>query len=183
MAERPLTVAVASGKGGTGKSCVAASLLVTVPGLLGADVDVEEPNLALLLGAEAISSSLVEIPWPVIDDALCDRCGECVKNCRFGALLTRHGIAFERLPAPVELPVISSVYASADNPDGAFTLLEEKHHNRVIPAGALRVAPCGQDRRLLALLLDPRSASSVFHDAAYARLLAPGEPSFITRAA
>lgn len=102
---------------------------------------------------------------------------------RFGALLTRHGIAFERLPAPVELPVISSVYASADNPDGAFTLLEEKHHNRVIPAGALRVAPCGQDRRLLALLLDPRSASSVFHDAAYARLLAPGEPSFITRAA
>ena len=99
MAEKPLTVAIASGKGGTGKSCVAASLLVTVPGLLGADVDVEEPNLALLLGAEAVSSSLVEIPWPVIDDALCDRCGECVRNCRFGALLMFGGEA----PVPNDL--------------------------------------------------------------------------------
>ncbi|MFA5621669.1 MAG: ATP-binding protein [Thermovirgaceae bacterium] len=87
MPEKPLTVAIASGKGGTGKSCVAASLLVTVPGLLGVDADVEEPNLALLLGAEAVSSSLVEIPWPVIDNRLCNRCGECVRHCRFGALL------------------------------------------------------------------------------------------------
>ncbi len=52
-----------------------------------------------------------------------------------------------------------------------------------IPAGALRVAPSGRDRRLLPLLLDPRSASSVFRYAAYARLLVPGEASFIARAA
>jgi hypothetical protein len=102
---------------------------------------------------------------------------------RFAALLTRHGIAFKRLREPVELPVVSSVYAGGDDPEAACTLLEERHHSRTIPAGALRVAPSGRDRRLLALLLDPRSASSVFRYAAYARLLGPREPGFITRAA
>jgi hypothetical protein len=62
-------------------------------------------------------------------------------------------------------------------------LREERHHIHAIPAGALRVAPSGRDRRLLPLLLDPRSASSVFRYAAYARLLVPGEASFIARAA
>jgi MinD superfamily P-loop ATPase len=60
---------------------------------------VEEPNLALLLGAEAVSSSLVEIPWPVIDNTLCNRCGECVRQCRFGALLMFSGEA----PVPNDL--------------------------------------------------------------------------------
>jgi len=86
MNGKPITLAVASGKGGTGKSCVAASLMVTIPGIIGADADVEEPNLSLLLGAEPYTSSLVETPLPVIDENLCDRCGDCVRACRFGAL-------------------------------------------------------------------------------------------------
>lgn len=102
---------------------------------------------------------------------------------RFAALLRRHGVAFERLSQPVERSVVSGVYAGGDDPEAACTLLDEHHHTRVLPAGALRVAPSGRDRRLLALLLDPRSASSVFRHAAYARLLVPGEPGFITRAA
>lgn len=86
MKDKPITLAVASGKGGTGKSCVAASLMVTVPGIIGADADVEEPNLSLLLEAEPYASSLVETPLPVIDENLCDRCGDCVRACRFAAL-------------------------------------------------------------------------------------------------
>lgn len=86
MNGKPVTLAVASGKGGTGKSCVAASLMVTIPGIIGADADVEEPNLSLLLGVEPYASSLVDMPLPVIDEKLCDRCGDCVRACRFGAL-------------------------------------------------------------------------------------------------
>lgn len=86
MTGKPFTIAVASGKGGTGKSCVAASLMVTIPGIIGADADVEEPNLSLLLGAEPYASSLVETPLPVIDEGICDRCGDCVRACRFAAL-------------------------------------------------------------------------------------------------
>ncbi len=86
MAKKPVTLAIASGKGGTGKSCVAASLMVTVPEIIGADADVEEPNLSILLGAIPYASSLVETPLPVIDEALCDRCGKCVEACRFSAL-------------------------------------------------------------------------------------------------
>jgi len=99
MPIKPLTVAIASGKGGTGKSCVAASLMVSVPGLMAVDADVEEPNLSILLGAEPYASSLVETLWPVIDSDKCDRCGECVRACRFGALYM-FGKAF---PTPNDL--------------------------------------------------------------------------------
>lgn len=99
------------------------------------------------------------------------------------ALLTRHGIAFEVLRHATERPVVSGVHAGGDDPQAACVLLEERHHTRTLPAGTLHVAPSGWDRRLLALLLDPRSASSVFRYTAYARLLTPGEPSFISRAA
>jgi len=99
MTGKPITLAVASGKGGTGKSCVAASLMVTIPGIIGADADVEEPNLSLLLGVEPYASSLVEMPLPVIDENLCDRCGNCVRACRFAAL----NMFGDNFPAPNDL--------------------------------------------------------------------------------
>lgn len=82
----PLTLAVASGKGGTGKSSVSASLAVSVEGLLAVDADVEEPNLGLLLDAEPMESALVSLRIPAIDGGRCTRCGECVSACMFGAL-------------------------------------------------------------------------------------------------
>ncbi|MFP4482352.1 MAG: 4Fe-4S binding protein [Thermovirgaceae bacterium] len=81
-----MTLAVASGKGGTGKSSVSASLVASVPGLLAVDADVEEPNLRLLLDAEPFESSLVSLRVPAIDDGRCSRCGQCVSACMFGAL-------------------------------------------------------------------------------------------------
>lgn len=83
----PFTLVVVSGKGGTGKTCVAASLLCLHPEALGVDGDVEAPNLCLMLGATYRESDLVRVPRPVVDPDRCDRCGACARACRFGALL------------------------------------------------------------------------------------------------
>ncbi len=81
-----MRVAVASGKGGTGKSCVAASLALSSPDVLAVDLDVEEPNLALILGCPSLESMLVTRPRPLVEESRCDGCGLCAKECRFGAV-------------------------------------------------------------------------------------------------
>lgn len=79
-------IAVASGKGGTGKTCVASSLALTAGQAVAVDVDVEEPNLAILMGAEMRHHLDVTVPLPVIDEDKCSKCGKCAEACRFGAL-------------------------------------------------------------------------------------------------
>jgi MinD superfamily P-loop ATPase len=83
-----MKIAVASGKGGTGKSMVAANLAFTLsrsePVTL-VDCDVEEPNLHLFFPAPATSTD-VTVPVPVIDEKACNRCGKCGEFCQYGAL-------------------------------------------------------------------------------------------------
>jgi MinD superfamily P-loop ATPase len=83
-----MKLAVASGKGGTGKSMIAANLAFTLAGsdnVTLVDCDVEEPNLHLFFPAPA-SAGDVTVPVPVIDDSLCDLCGKCAAFCQYGAL-------------------------------------------------------------------------------------------------
>ena len=79
--------AVASGKGGTGKTAVAASLAALLPEVLAVDADVDAPNLRLLLDIPFFESDLITRPRPVVDPERCDGCGACAAACRFGALL------------------------------------------------------------------------------------------------
>jgi len=84
-----MKLAVASGKGGTGKSMVASNLAFTLvssgqPVTL-VDCDVEEPNLHLFFPAPATTTD-VTVPVPVVDEAACDRCGKCEEACQYGAL-------------------------------------------------------------------------------------------------
>jgi MinD superfamily P-loop ATPase len=81
-----MKIAVASGKGGTGKTCVAASLALSASDILAVDLDVEEPNLALLFGATPLESMLVTRPRPHVDENRCTGCGLCARECRFGAV-------------------------------------------------------------------------------------------------
>jgi len=79
--------AVASGKGGTGKTTVTASLAaIWDRPLCVADLDVEEPNLHLFLKPElaACEPALLEVPR--LDPARCTLCGQCAAFCRFKAL-------------------------------------------------------------------------------------------------
>jgi len=79
-------IAVASGKGGTGKTCVASSLALTAGDVLAVDVDVEEPNLAIILGMEPDRLLDVTVQLPVIYEDKCKACGLCARSCRYGAL-------------------------------------------------------------------------------------------------
>ena len=83
-----MKITIASGKGGTGKSTVAANLAYTLARsreVVLVDCDVEEPNLHLFFPAPAVDVP-VTTPVPEIDPARCTFCGECGKFCRFGAL-------------------------------------------------------------------------------------------------
>ena len=83
-----MKLAIASGKGGTGKSMVAANiaftLALTEPVTL-VDCDVEEPNLHLFFPAP-VTTTEVTVPVPVVDEAACDHCGKCEEACQYGAL-------------------------------------------------------------------------------------------------
>lgn len=84
-----MKLAVASGKGGTGKSMVAANLAFTLAGteppVTLVDCDVEEPDLHLFFPAD-VSTREVTVPVPVIDETRCQHCGLCAEFCQFGAL-------------------------------------------------------------------------------------------------
>jgi MinD superfamily P-loop ATPase len=84
-----MIVAIASGKGGTGKTTVS----VNLARMLGSDVrlldcDVEEPNGHLFLKGSTTKEEIINIPIPHVDESLCDGCGECGIFCEFHAIVT-----------------------------------------------------------------------------------------------
>lgn len=94
-----MIVAVASGKGGTGKTTVSANL-ARVSGATLLDCDVEEPNAHLFLKGEPLGApEEVSVPVPEVDEALCDGCGACSRFCAFKALavLGRRVLVFPEL--------------------------------------------------------------------------------------
>jgi len=84
-----LTVAVASGKGGTGKTTVAVNLALALADsrpVQFLDCDVEEPNAHFFLRPRIESGEEVATLVPEIDEAVCDHCGLCAKVCESNAL-------------------------------------------------------------------------------------------------
>jgi MinD superfamily P-loop ATPase len=85
-----MRIAVASGKGGTGKTTVAVNLAVSAArvGLHTAyvDCDVEEPNGHIYLKPEISLSVPVAVEVPGIDESLCTACGKCGEICEFRAI-------------------------------------------------------------------------------------------------
>ncbi len=82
-----MIVAIASGKGGTGKTTVAVNLALSLSGDVQIlDCDVEAPNVHLFLEAQPEGSEIVGIPVPVVDADLCNQCGECSRLCQYNAI-------------------------------------------------------------------------------------------------
>lgn len=87
-----MILAVASGKGGTGKTTVAVALArVAGRRVQLLDCDVEEPNDRLFLRGRSRGAQVVSVPVPCVDESLCDGCGECGRFCRFHAIVAVNG--------------------------------------------------------------------------------------------
>jgi MinD superfamily P-loop ATPase len=84
-----MTLAIASGKGGTGKTTIAVNL-ARVSGIRVQllDCDVEEPNDHLFVKGTVSAEQTVGIPIPKVDESLCDGCGECSRFCQYHAIVT-----------------------------------------------------------------------------------------------
>ena len=81
------TLVVVSGKGGAGKTSLAAGLIPFLPQPVLADADVDASNLPLLVEADPIhSETFVGGQVARVNAADCAGCLECVDVCRFGAI-------------------------------------------------------------------------------------------------
>jgi MinD superfamily P-loop ATPase len=86
-----MRIAVASGKGGTGKTTVATNLayVASLDGRTVAyvDCDVEEPNGHLFLKPRWLVRTPVTRPVPEVDEARCTQCGRCGEICQYSAIV------------------------------------------------------------------------------------------------
>ena len=83
-----MRIAVASGKGGTGKTTVATSLALALRAAttLVLDCDVEAPNAHLFLTPTFERRREVGILIPQVDESRCTSCGRCADICQFHAI-------------------------------------------------------------------------------------------------
>ncbi len=87
-----IRIAVLSGKGGTGKTTVASSLIRLSQNKVYADCDVEAPNLHQIFarGKPAREKPYFGLKKAVKDEDTCTGCGKCEALCRFGAITNGH---------------------------------------------------------------------------------------------
>ncbi len=85
-----MKVAIASGKGGTGKTTVStnlASLLAESEDVVLTDLDVEEPNSGLFISGKLVHQEDKFKMIPQWEKEECILCGNCQKVCNFNAVM------------------------------------------------------------------------------------------------
>ncbi len=86
-----MDIAIASGKGGTGKTLIATNLAKTFAErgneVHYLDCDVEEPDGHLFLKPEIIEDEEIMLKSPSsVDEDKCEKCGKCADACKYNAI-------------------------------------------------------------------------------------------------
>ncbi len=81
-----MTIAVLSGKGGTGKTFVSVNLARVFDTATYIDCDVEEPNGHLFFSPKNSTHEEVSVTIPQVHNELCTGCRKCIDFCKFNAL-------------------------------------------------------------------------------------------------
>ena len=89
-----MKIAIASGKGGTGKTTLSTNLISYIAEnhksdfsqIILVDLDVEEPNSGLFLSGKTIKQDIKYRKVPKWDEKKCTLCGKCADVCNFNAI-------------------------------------------------------------------------------------------------
>ncbi|MBV5279649.1 MAG: ATP-binding protein [Campylobacteraceae bacterium] len=85
-----MKIAIASGKGGTGKTTLSTNLatfLGETKRVVLVDLDVEEPNAKLFIDAKTLKTQDTFKMIPHWNSNLCTQCAQCVEICNYNALI------------------------------------------------------------------------------------------------
>lgn len=83
-----MQIAVASGKGGTGKTTISTSLALSADTEVQyLDCDVEEPNGHIFLKPEINHREVCSVIIPEVDSGKCTACGKCRDICNYNAIV------------------------------------------------------------------------------------------------
>lgn len=159
---RPFKIAVASGKGGTGKTTVATSLALSQAGRQHClvDCDVEAPNAHLFFDLVEFDHKTVTKRIPVVDLNKCTYCGKCAEVCQFNAISV--------LNKPILAKQNVLIFPNLCHSCGACTYIcpENAMKEKPIPIGDIHVFDTPEDLTIFSgeMQIGTAMAVPIIHD-------------------